>query len=205
MAINIRRVGEVADGSVTSAKLAPEAVIAGKIAAGAVVSGTIAQGAVGDVELADDAVIESKIKDNAIKTAHLQDYIITLAKANNDVRLTTFTGDETEVSVVGTTETAVKELGFPKSAGKFEPTDVRFLATLKSSSDSIPAIMNIYIDEELSPRASFSTTATSYQIESTEFDISDLAAGKHSLTVKLVSSGIAETAYNDMIDVMMVK
>jgi len=98
MAINIRRVGEVADGSITSIKLATGAVN---------LDTDKVTGQLPTNKMKDGAVNEDKLASLAVSTAKLQDNVVTLAKADDDIRLNTFIGDETIVSC--NDETAIKE------------------------------------------------------------------------------------------------
>lgn len=124
MALNIRRVGEVADGSVTAAKLADNAVDLGS---------TKVTGQAPSERIADGAVVEAKLADLAISTGKLKDSVITLAKATDDIKANNFVGDETAVSVTGNVEADVKEFNFPKQAGHFDPQKIRILASLKTN------------------------------------------------------------------------
>ena len=99
MSVYIRRVGEVADGAVTNIKLATGAVDLDSDK----VTGELPTG-----KLADGAVIESKIGNLEISTGKLKDQAVTLAKAQRALKIHHFTGDETEVSVTGLTETEKK-------------------------------------------------------------------------------------------------
>lgn len=195
MAINIRKVGEVADGAVTFAKLADNAVV---------LESSKVTGELPSDKLADSAVIESKLANLAISTGKLQDNVVTLAKANNDIRVSHFAGDESEVSITGTTEVSVKELGFVKNA-LYNCTDVRFIAAMKTSDVSYTATLKVYIDAEGTERLSLTSTATDYELKSGTFDVSDLTNGKHSMIIKLASSDAAGTAYNELVDVLVVK
>ena len=60
----------LADGSVTTVKIADDAITSAKIVAGAV----------GSTELADDSVSNAKVQANAIATANIQDASVTSAK-----------------------------------------------------------------------------------------------------------------------------
>ena len=82
--------GALADGTVTTAKLADDAVTGAKIADNAVVTAQVADdaitnakigaNAVGTGEIADDAVTNAKIATNAITTGEITDQTVTLAK-----------------------------------------------------------------------------------------------------------------------------
>ena len=62
---------DIADGSITTAKLAPMAVTASKIADGAVTSAKLYNAAVTGDKLALDAVTGSKIHSNSVDTRHI--------------------------------------------------------------------------------------------------------------------------------------
>ncbi|OGM09180.1 hypothetical protein A2Z67_04540 [Candidatus Woesebacteria bacterium RBG_13_36_22] len=195
MALNIRKVGEVADGSVTEAKLAD----------GAVTTPKIANDAVDNSKLADGAVLEAKLADLAISTGKLKDSVVTLAKANDDVKVVTFVGDETELNVEGDVEVGLKEFSFSKKVGVVEPVKMRVVATLKTNDELNTATAKIYIDDEVGARATMESTSETYELVSGEFDISDLVGGKHKALLKMKSSDPAGIAYTDYLDILLVK
>jgi len=235
MALNIRKVGEVADGSVTVAKLADgavtsikiadAAVIEAKVASAAITSTKISDSAVVEAKIATDAVVESKIAANAvveskiansavveaklanlaISTGKLQNNVVTLAKADNDIKAITFVGDETELSVAGSAEEAIKEFSFSKKGGTLAPNFMRVLMTLKSDSEIATGTANVYINGEGSPRGTMTTVASAYELVSDEFAIDNLANGKHLVSVRLVSSEASATVFNDYLDILLVK
>jgi hypothetical protein len=197
MALNIRRVGEVADGSVTASKLAEGAVDLGssKVTGQAPAS-----------KIADGAVVEAKLADLAISTQKLKDGVVTLAKANDDVKLNSFVGDETEVSVTGVVETVVKEFSFPKHAAHFDPVKLRILASLKTNDVSYIASLKVYLDAEATARITLTSMSTTYELLADEADIADIDTNKkHLVKIVLVSDNASGIVYNDMVDGMLVK
>ena len=195
MSLNIRKVGEVADGSVTADKLADNAVDLGT----AKVTGELPE-----TKLANSAVTEGKLADLAISTGKLKNNVVTLAKADDDIRLNTFIGDETEVSVTGIVEEVIKEFRFPVKSDKFSPKKVRFIGSLKSSSGHT-ATLKLYLNAEETARSSVSSAETEYELVDSEFDISDLGNGHHTCKVILVSSDAAGIVYNDLVDVLLIR
>ena len=196
MALNIRRVGEVADNSVTASKLVDGAVDLGT----AKVTGQAPA-----TKIADSSITEAKLANLAVSTGKLQDNVITLAKAGDDIKLNTFTGDETEVSVTGITEEVKKEFQIPNVATKFVPKKLRLLASLKTSNVTHEASLKVYFNEEETPRATLTSTSLTYEFLNVDIDISNLSAGRHTAKIALVSADAAETASNDMIDAMLVR
>jgi hypothetical protein len=75
--------GEVADGSITTAKLANDAVTVDKIADNAVESAQIAGLAVTTGKIASNAVTSGKLDTGAVTTAKIADANVTLAKLEN--------------------------------------------------------------------------------------------------------------------------
>ena len=182
MAINIRRRFTIEPGTITETELADNAVTEAKIK--------------------DAEISQNKIKDLAIKTSHLQDNLVTLAKADNDIRLNTYVGDETEVS--SHDETDVKELNFPVSSGSFKPTKIRILTSIKTDTEGTTTSLKIYLDEEEVPRLTLTSTSLTYELKSGEFDVSTLANGKHHVRVSLASDISASLGYNDLVDFMLI-
>jgi hypothetical protein len=107
-----------------------------------------------------------------------------------------FTFDDTQVSMSGTTETALKTFRFYKSA--YAPfRRLVMLVSLWVSGGT--GTLRVYIDAETSPRASYSTTSTSETFATLAFSVADLAYGAHTVTVKCVNSGSYNT-YTQYLD-----
>ncbi len=104
--------------------------------------------------------------------------------------------DDTQKSVSGTTETEVKYCRFANTVIKW--LKLMIVATIWVSGGT--GYLKVYIDAETTPRLTLSTTATSETRYEGEFAISDLAAGVHTLHVKLVNSGSYVT-YNKLLEV----
>ena len=85
--------GAVADGSITTAKLAALAVTSAKLAAAAVETDKIQDGAVTSVKLADLAVTAARLADLAVETAKIKDKAITTAKIADKAVTTAQLGD----------------------------------------------------------------------------------------------------------------
>lgn len=203
MVINIRKVGEVADGSVTEAKLADGAVTNPKLADAAVYGDKVSADGITSIHLADDSVIESKIADDAVSTVKLADEAVTLEKASEAVRTDPFLGDETEVSTTGLTYISQKEFNFTKSSVR-DVKELYVLADMKSSNASYTATLGIFIDTV--EEASLTSIATSYELkQSSAIDISGLGNGKHKVEIKLKSSDNVGIAYNELLEVYQVK
>jgi len=150
--------------------------------------------------ITDAAITTAKLADAAVTTAKIADAAVTPAKASPELRTGMYFGDDTEVSVTGTTETEVKALYFVQGGPLGTIASIEVYATLKSSVDTATATLKIYVDDETTARLSLSTTSTTYGLVSGSMDVSDLAAGLHTLHIKLVSDTAGETAYNQMIE-----
>lgn len=192
----MRKVGEVADGSVTAAKLATGAVDLGT---------DKVTGQAPSSKIEDSAITEGKLAALAISTGKLQDNVITLAKANDDIKISHFVGDETEVPVTGTTEVPIKDTQFPISEGVYNPQKIRIIAELKTDNAANTASLKVYIDAEGTERLELTSVNTAFEFKSGTFDISDLTAGKHTLIIKLSSSDVAGIATNGLIEALFVK
>ena len=75
--------GGVADGAVTTAKLAADAVDSDKIADGSIDTVHIADNQITNAKMADDAVDSAEIADGAVDTVHISDDNVTFAKLEN--------------------------------------------------------------------------------------------------------------------------
>lgn len=199
MSIDLQRVGEVGDGSVTEAKLADNAVDL----AGDKITGQLAS-----ENLEDGAVVEAKIAALAISTGKLKDNVITLAKADAAMKKHSFLSDNTEVSVTGVTATAVKEYRHIKATDTtkgFAPQEFSIQAEMKTSDAAKQGTMEVYVDAEGTPRMTINTTSESYELLSATADISDLTTGKHEVFIKLKNADAAGTTYNRLLEVFFQK
>lgn len=177
MAINLRRVGEVADGSVTSVKLADNAVISSKIA----------DGAVGSTEIADDAVIGAKIAagvvDAELSAKHKTSYLV---------------ADETEVSVAGIVPSIQKTLSFVKALNL--PGSLLITKAEMKSNNALYTASITYKIDGTPVGVAETSIATVYELKEQEINISALGNGKHTLDIELVSSNALGVAYNQLVE-----
>lgn len=108
-----------------------------------------------------------------------------------------YAGDETEVSVSGTTETLVKTLRVVKcSANGLNVTALSFVATLKVTGGT--GYLRIYIDNTLV--LTLSTTSTSYVVVHGNVAVSWGDNTVHTIDVKMYNSG-AYVTYNQVFEV----
>lgn len=194
MSIDISALPVIEDGSITSEKLADGAVTTPKLADAAVAAAKIADAAVATAKLADSAVTTDKIADMAVG----------VSKTTQQVRQVPLQRNTNEVAVIGTTETEVKTMTFSKKTNS-PWISLAINAALKISAAGT-AILKVYVNTEVSPRATLTTTSTTYDIQETGIiDISDLANGNHSLSFKLAASDPYVTAYNKLLEVFAEK
>lgn len=236
----IRRVGEVADGSVTASKiaagavestkladnavdlstakvtgelpntkLADNAVDANKIAANAVTEAKINNGAVTENKIANAAVVEAKLADLSVATGKLQNQAVTIAKAVQAMKIHHFIGDETEVSTTGTSEEGQKEFVMPRATSVnsgIQPAKLHINAEMKvTGASGATGTLKAYVDDEVSARITLNTTSDTYEMVEGNADISDLANGKHTITLKLVTDNAGATVYNDLVEIFFEK
>ena len=71
---------DIADGAITTAKIATDAVTSAKIVDGAVVVADVADGSITTVKLAADAVTAAKLADDSVVTANIVDGNVTAVK-----------------------------------------------------------------------------------------------------------------------------
>jgi hypothetical protein len=106
--------------------------------------------------------------------------------------------DETEVSVTGTTEMVFspvdKTFDFVKDSTHLNLSSLKVILQMKVTAPYTGTI-KIYLDSEASPRLTFTTTSSSYELKSGTIDISTIAAGLHTLTVKGYTNNAAATVY----------
>lgn len=89
---------DIADGAVTSIKLASNAVTTAKIADGAVLSTKLSDDAVTTAKIADNAVTNAKLADNAVNTAEIAAGAVTNAKLADNAVNTAKIADESITS-----------------------------------------------------------------------------------------------------------
>lgn len=193
MAFNIRRVGTVAPDSVGETELKDGAVS---------LSGDKVSGELPGERLEDNSVLGAKIKDLEINTNHIKNLAITAIKAQNDVKLKTYIGDESEV--YGTLNNPYeREFHFVKSVNT-EWSKLRVISSLKSSSSDGTAVLEIFINDDSTALIRFESNETDYKIFENDADISYLLYGKHKVTVKLYNYVSSFTAYSDFLDVGLI-
>lgn len=196
----IRRVGEVADGSVDASKLADGAV---DLSTAKVV------GQVPTSKIADGAATEDKIAALAVSTGKLKDQAVTIAKAVQAMKIHHFVGDDIEVSVLGTSESDEKAFNLPKSTSGntgIQGNKLHINAECKvTGSSGAEGSIKVYLDAEGSPRITLTTTSDTYEMKEGNCDISDLTAGKHTVKIALVSDAAGATMWNDLIEVFIEK
>lgn len=172
MAINLRSVGQIIDGSIST------------------------------IKLADGAVTTSKLADGGVSTEKLKDNAVSAAKAVSALATHIFIGDETELSVTGTIETTIKTFSLAtKNNPVMDWKKVHVQALVKTNNASYSGTMKVYFNAEATPRITLSTTSTSYELQYGVCDISDLPVGKHDIKIKLHSANAAGIAYNELLDV----
>ena len=94
--------GDIANGAVTNLKLADDAVTSAKILDGTIVSGDIAANTITDANIAENAVGASELADDAVDTAAIADGAVTSAK----IAANTITADDIAPNAVGASELA---------------------------------------------------------------------------------------------------
>lgn len=217
MALNLRRVGEVSDGSVTAAKLADGAVTTAKLADDAVVTGKIAPGAVGSTDLADDAVTSIKIAANAVTSAKIADGAVGSTEIADDAvigakiaagvvdselstkyKTSLMIGDDTEVSVTGITPSTQKTLRFVKAAN-LPGLNLIAKAEMKSNNALYTATL-LYKVDGVQVGVSETSVATTYELKEQVVDLSSITNGMHTLDVELVSSNASGIVYNQLLE-----
>ncbi len=200
MAIFIRRVGEVADGSVSSAKLADGAID---------LSTAKVTGELPTNKIEDGAIVEAKLASLAVSTAKLKDQAVTLAKAQQALKIHHFIGDETEVSTLGTTEEDQKIFRMPKSTSDvkgIQPVRLHVNAEMKVTDGTSPTgSLKVYLDAEGTPRITLNTTNGTYEMVEGDADISDLSNGAHTIKITLSTDEAPATVYNDLIEIFFEK
>lgn len=188
MAINLRRVGEVADGSVTSAKLADGAVISAKIYDGAVVFGKIGPDAVGTYQIAPDSVTSAKLANGAV----------TGIKADGSIKTSYLVADDSTVNYTGTVYSDQKELRFVKKSSSIPGGEIMVYAEAMASTGNTD--VGVFFDAEVAPRITLSTVGTGFELLEGTAYIGDLSDGVHYVNMSLRNLTGGAVAYNKLIE-----
>jgi len=80
---------------------------------------------------------------------------------------------------------------------------LRFIGSLKTSVAGATA--HIGVDVDTINMLDLTSAAVVYELVTGEFDISGLSTGRHAIDVTLKSEEVAESAYNDQIDILFIK
>ena len=109
-----------------------------------------------------------------------------------------YAGDETECSVKGTTQVAVKTLRVVKSASAgMDIKKLSFVATLKTNGGT--GYLRVYVDG--TSRATLSTASTGYVVVAGEYAPEWEDNTVHTLEVRLNNSSTSYTTYNQVFEV----
>lgn len=201
MSFNLRS-GSVPDGSITNAKLANNAVDSSKLADNSVVNAKLASNAVDSAKLADNAVVNAKIASNAVDGAKLASNSVDTTKVTGDLTTTLFLGSEISLPLVGTVETSVADFNFNIAANNAENwKKFSYSLSLASSVGTNTASVKMYIDGVQFGTTKTTVSTTPVILNDTDVDISSLTAGSHHFEVKLVNTGVSDTATLSQINV----
>jgi len=174
--------GVLGTGVVDTTQLADEAVDDAKVATGAAIDQSKVALAITDSEVAAGADIS-------------KDKLAALARAG------LYHGDEVEVQVTGTTEEQVKDLAImidPDNA--LDLKTLRIVARLKSSDGVAQTSLAIYHDGGGVADLTLTSTSAAYEEVSGTIDVSGWGTGRHTVEIKLVSDNVAETAFNELLE-----
>jgi len=139
-----------------------------------------------------------------LRDAVISDNSIGLEKLTEEARILLLVGREDEQSTTGTIEEAIIECGFSKVVGCIVPEKLQIIASLKTS-DAWQGSLKFYIDAETTPRLVLNTISTTYVLLNGEFNVDDLAEGRHKLTVKMCSSVETGVVSNDYIEIYLIR
>ena len=130
----------VADGSISTAKLADDAVTAAKLASNAVVTASIVDDNVTQAKIADDAVGADQLAASAVVTASIVDDNVTQAKIADDA----VGADQLAASAVVTASIVDDAVTAAKIAS--EPVAVGITSVVTSSSITATVNTHVYVD-----------------------------------------------------------
>jgi len=141
--------------------------------------------------IATGAITTEKIADDVITTEKLADSAVTLSKMHSVSRTAHFIGDDTEVSTTSTDWDILKRFRFTKSSD-FNWEHIWFKGEIKTTTGTVT--VGIFIDEEVTGRASVSSTSTTYDVVDADCSIADLPHGTYTVNLKMkVTTGATGT------------
>ena len=194
MSINMRKL-EPADGSVTSAKLADLAVTLAKMAADSVDGSKIVNASVGLAEMAAGAIdLDSAVVIGALPAS----------KAVPSLKTKLLIGEDSEVFSVGTVAINQKTARFAIDSTIRSLTSIVCAFEQKTSNGAAAAEVQVFLDAEVSPRLTTSSTSLTYELQTGSLNIADLISGIHLITLKTRSAGATDTAFLQLTEVHLV-
>jgi len=106
-----------------------------------------------------------------------------------------YVGDETEVSVTGTTEESVKNFRMINSSTHgFSIKKIYVIAEMKVSAGT--GSLKVYIDGATTPSLTLTTTSTSYVLVKGSFTVTWADDTIHTVDIRLVNDTSTATTYN---------
>ncbi|MCC6056172.1 MAG: hypothetical protein LM583_05800 [Desulfurococcaceae archaeon] len=150
-----------------------------------------------------NSVGTEQLKDGAVTTSKIADGAVTPAKLSGAVRSVFILGDDTEVTETSTTYVEKKRFNFYKDTGidTLNWIGIELVAELKSSASTYTAYVALFVDNETSPRIELFTNSTSYSVLRGTADISDLATGLHTFSIRCKVSASGGTAYQRHVEI----
>jgi hypothetical protein len=150
-----------------------------------------------------NSVGTEQLKDGAVTTSKIADGAVTPAKLSGAVRSVFILGDDTEVTETSTTYVEKKRFNFYKDTGidTLNWISIELVAELKSSASTYTAYVALFVDNETSPRIELFTNSTSYSVLRGTADISDLATGLHTFSIRCKVSASGGTAYQRHVEI----
>jgi len=82
---------------------------------------------------------------------------------------------------------------------------MRFIGSLKVDTTGATGTLKVFINDEETSRATMNTTETDYELVNAEFDISDLSEGKQKVVIKMSCDVTGALAFNDLVDILLIK
>jgi len=150
-----------------------------------------------------NSVGTEQLKDGAVTSSKIADGAVTPAKLSGAVLSVFILGDDTEVTETSTTYVEKKRFNFYKdtSIDTLNWIDIELVAELKSSASTYTAYVALFVDNETSPRIELFTNSTSYSVLRGTADISDLATGLHTFSIRCKVSAAGGTAYQRHVEI----
>ena len=180
---------ELADGTVTSAKITDGAIVTADLANDAVTSAKLADGTIATVDLAANAVTATQIAADAVTTAKIQDAAVTAAKLATDTAVLSLNSATNDVTLVEGANINIAQVGQSITISTTGGNEVGTGDIADNSITSAKIIDGAVVEADLGPNA-----VTSAKIVDATIVGADIAGGAVVTSVNALTDAVTLAA-----------